>query len=97
MSKTLTIKAVHLERVRDVCRVSLILADGRELLAIMDAGDLIAHTAYARSAASWEEIPATNQRCVLCGVRELSHHGFGHPLVAPRTRATQQPPPAREG
>jgi hypothetical protein len=88
MVKTLTVKAVHLERVNDTCRVSVVLADGRELLAIMDSGDLIAHTAFARSSATWPEIPPTNQRCAMCDIRELSHAGLGHPFIAPKSITT---------
>lgn len=87
-NKTLTIRAVHLQRVKDVCQVSVILAGGRELLAIMDAGDLIAHTAYARESSTWPAIPVSNQKCVMCDIREMSHHGFGHPFMAPKSTTT---------
>lgn len=84
MKKPLSIIAIHLERVKDTCIVSVTLADGRELKAIEDNGDLIAHTVYTRFANNWLEIPPTNQKCTMCGIRELSHYGLGHPFDAPR-------------
>lgn len=92
MAKSFTITAIHLERVRDTCTVSVILEDGRELKAIEDNGDLVAHTAYVRFAKNWQEIPPTNQKCTMCGIHELSHYGFGHPFDAPVKIARQQEP-----
>lgn len=89
MVKTIAVRAIHLQRVGPTCQVSVVLADGREVLAIFESGDLIAHTAKASRASAWPEISVLNQKCTMCGIRESSHGGLGHPFSFPKNKTAQ--------
>ena len=52
---TLEIVAVHYERVNGTAIVTVILPDGRELIAIQDGHPLAAHTAYVTGIEQWTE------------------------------------------